>query len=77
MAALEWMAGKWIVRVHQSGGYQTAMFDEQATVGNRAYSLKKQGDSWILVRVINDVDDRYRVFNSADAAKQQAEAWEQ
>jgi hypothetical protein len=76
MAALTWITGKWVVRVHQSGGSQRVTFDEQATVGNRAYSIKKQGDSWVLIRVIDDVDDRYRVFGSADAAKQQAESWE-
>ena len=76
MTALRWMEGKWVVRVHQSGGSQRVSFDEQATVANRAYGIKNQGDSWVLIRVIDDVDDRYRVFGSADAAKQQAEAWE-
>jgi hypothetical protein len=76
MAALTWITGKWVVRVHQSGGSQKATFDEQATVDSRAYSIKKQGDSWVLIRVIDDVDDRYRVFSSADAAKQKAESWE-
>jgi hypothetical protein len=76
MAALRWIEGKWVVRVHQSGGFQRVTFDEQATVGNRAYSIKQQGDSWVLIRAVDDLDDRYRVFGSADAAKQQAEAWE-
>jgi hypothetical protein len=76
MTALRWMEGKWVVGVHQSGGFQRA-FDEQATVDNRAYSIKQQGASWVLVRAVDDVDDRYGVFGSADAAKQQAEASEQ
>jgi hypothetical protein len=53
------------------------MFDEQATVSNRVYSIKQQGDSWVVIRAINDVDDRYHVFDSKDAAKRQAEEWEQ
>lgn len=76
MASLTWTAGKWVVRVHQSGGTQRVTFDEQATVGDRVYSIKQQGDSWVLVRAIDDVDDRYRVFDSVSAAKQQVEAWE-
>jgi hypothetical protein len=76
MTALRWMEGKWVVGVHQSGGFQRVTFDEQATVDNRAYSIKQQGASWVLVRAVDDVDDRYGVFGSADAAKQQAEAWE-
>lgn len=76
MTALAWTAGKWVVRVHQSGGTQSVTFDEQAVVGERAYCIKQQGDSWVLIRAVDDVDDRYGVFNSADAAKKQAEAWE-
>jgi hypothetical protein len=76
MTALRWIEGKWVVRVHQSGGFQRVTFDEQATVDNRAYSIKQQGASWVLVRAVDDLDDRYGVFRSADAAKQQAEAWE-
>jgi hypothetical protein len=45
MTALRWIEGKWVVRVHQSGGLQRVTFDEQATVGNRAYSIKQQGAS--------------------------------
>ena len=52
-------------------------FDEQAAIGNRVYSIKQQGDSWVVIRAVNDVDDRYRVFDSMDAAKRQAEEWEQ
>ena len=37
MTALRWMEGKWVVGVHQSGGFQRVTFDEQATVDNRAY----------------------------------------
>jgi hypothetical protein len=52
-------------------------FDEQATISNRVYSIKQQGDSWVVIRTVNDVDDRYHVFDSMDAAKRQAEEWEQ
>ena len=76
MAALTWIEGNWVVRVHQSGGSQRVTFDEQATVGNRAYSIKQQGASWVLMRAVDDVDDRYCVLGSADAAKQQADVWE-
>lgn len=76
MAALAWTAGKWVVRVHQSGGFQSVTFDEQATVGDRVYSIKQQGGSWVLIRAIDDIDDRYRVFPSNAAAKQQVETWE-
>jgi hypothetical protein len=66
-----------LVRVHQSGGSQSVTFDLQATIGNRVYSIKQQGDSWVVIRAVNDVDDRYDVFDSMDAAKRQAEEWEQ
>jgi hypothetical protein len=52
-------------------------FDEQATIGNRVYSIKQQGDSGVVIRAVNDVDDHYHVFDSMDAAKRQAEEWEQ
>ena len=77
MTALTWTVGSWLVRVHQSGGSQSVKFDEQAAIGNRVYSIKQQGDSWVVIRAVNDVDDRYRVFDSMDAAKRQAEEWEQ
>ena len=77
MTALTWTVGSWLVRVHQSGGSQSVTFDEQATIGNRVYSIKQQGDSWVVIRAVNDVDDRYHVFDSMDAAKRQAEEWEQ
>jgi len=77
MTTLTWTVGSWLVRVHQSGGSQSVKFDEQAAIGNRVYSIKQQGDSWVVIRAVNDVDDRYRVFDSMDAAKRQAEEWEQ
>jgi hypothetical protein len=77
MTALQWTVGNWLVRVHQSGGSQRVTFDEQATIGNRVYSIKQQGDSWVVIRAVDDVDDRYQVFDSIDAAKRQAEEWEQ
>jgi hypothetical protein len=77
MTALTWAVGSWLVRVHQSGGSQSVTFDEQATIGNRVYCIKQQGDSWVVIRAVNDVDDRYHVFDSMDAAKRQAEEWEQ
>ena len=77
MTALRWTAGSWVVRVHQSGGSQRVTFDEQATIGNRVYAIKQQGGSWVVIRAVNNVDDRYHVFDSMDAAKQQAEKWEQ
>ena len=77
MTALTWTAGNWVVRVHQSGGSQRVTFDEQATINNRVYSIKRQGDSWVVIRAVDDVDDRYHVSDSMDAAKRQAEAWEQ
>ncbi len=77
MTALTWTMGSWVVRVHQSGGSQSVTFDEQATIGNRVYSIKQQGNSWVVIRAVNDVDDRYHVFNSMEAAKRQAEEWEQ
>ena len=52
-------------------------FDEQATIGNSVYSIKQQGDSWVVIRAVNEVDDRYHVFDSMDAAKRQAEEWAQ
>jgi hypothetical protein len=52
-------------------------FDEQATIGNRVYSIKQQGDSGVVIRAVNDVDDHYHVFDSMDAAERQAEEWEQ
>jgi hypothetical protein len=77
MTALIWNVGSWVVRVHQSGGSQRVTFDEQAMIGNRVYSIKRQGHSWVVIRAVNDVDDRYHVFDSLDAAKRQAEKWEQ
>jgi hypothetical protein len=77
MTALTWTAGNWLVRVHQSGGSQRVIFDEQATIANRVYSIKQQGDSWVVIRAVNGVDDRYRVLDSMVAAKRQAEVWEQ
>ena len=77
MTALTWTVGSWLVRVHQSGGSQSVTFDEQATISNRVYSIKRQGDSWVVIRAVDDVDDRYHVSDSMDAAKRQAEAWEQ
>lgn len=77
MAALTWTVGSWVVRVHQSGGSQSVTFDEQATIGNRVYSIKQQGDSWVVIRTVNGADDRYRVLDSIEAAKRQAEVWEQ
>jgi hypothetical protein len=77
MTALTWTVGSWVVRVHQSGGSQSVTFDEQAMIGNRVYSIKQQGDSWVVIRTVNGADDRYRVLDSMDAAKQQAEVWEQ
>jgi hypothetical protein len=77
MTTLTWTAGRWLVRVHQSGGSQSVTFDEQATIGNRVYSIKQQGHSWVVIRAVDDVDDRYHVFDSMGAAKRQAEKWEQ
>jgi hypothetical protein len=77
MRALTWTVGSWLVRIHQSGGSQSVTFDEQATISNRVYAIKQQGDSWVVIRAVNDVDDRYRVFDSMDGAKRQAEEWEQ
>ncbi len=77
MTALIWTVGSWPVRVHQSGGSQSVMFDAQATISNRVYSIKQQGHSWVVIRAVNEVDDRYHVFDSMDAAKRQAEEWEQ
>ena len=76
MTALTWTLGSWLVRVHQSGGSQRVTFDEQAKIGNRVYSIKQQGDSWVLIRTVNGADVRYRVFDSMDGAKRQAEVWE-
>lgn len=76
MRALEWAVGSWVVQVHRSGGSQRVTFDEQARIANRAYCIKHQGGSWVLIRAVNDVDDRYHVSDSADAAKRQAEEWE-
>lgn len=76
MRALEWAVGSWVVQVHRSGGSQRVTFDEQARIANRAYCIKHQGGSWVLIRAVNDVDDRYYVSDSADAAKRQAEEWE-
>jgi hypothetical protein len=76
MTALTWAAGNWVVRVHQSGGSQSVTFDEQARMGDHVYSIKQQGNSWVIIRAIDDVDDRYHVFDSVDAAKRQAEEWE-
>jgi transcription elongation factor Elf1 len=56
---------------------QGVTFDEQATIGNRVCSIKQQGHSWVVIRAINDIDDRYHVFDSIGAAKRQAEEWEQ
>ena len=77
MTALTWTVGSWVVRVHQSGGSQSVMFDAQAMIGNHVYSIKQQGHSWVVIRAVSDVGDRYRVFDSMDAAKRQAEEWEQ
>ncbi len=77
MTALTWTVGSWLVRVHQSGGFQSVTFDEQAMMGNRVYSIKQQGHSWVVIRAVNGVDDRYHVFDSMGAAKRQAEEWEQ
>ncbi|MDT5357495.1 MAG: hypothetical protein QOJ56_6027 [Mycobacterium sp.] len=77
MTALAWTAGSWVVRVHQSGGSQSVTFDEQARIGDRVYSIKQQGASWVVIRAIDDVDDRYHVFDSMHAARRQAEEWEQ
>jgi hypothetical protein len=77
MTALTWTVGSSVVQVHQSGGSHSVIFDEQATIGNRVYSIKHQGHSWVVIGAVNDVDDRYRVFDSVDAAKRQAEEWEQ
>jgi hypothetical protein len=77
MTALTWTVGSWLVRVHQSGGSQRVTFDEQATIGNREYSIKQQGDSWVVIRTVNGADDCYRVLDSMDGAKRQAEVWEQ
>jgi hypothetical protein len=76
MTALSWAVGNWVVRVHQSGGSQSVAFDEQARMGDCVYSIKQQGNSWVIIRAIDDIDDRYRVFDSMDAAKRQAEEWE-
>ncbi len=76
MTALTWTMGSWVVRVHQSGGSQSVTFDEQAMMGNRVYSIKQQGHSWVVIRAVNGVDDRYHVFDSMRAAKRQAEEWE-
>jgi hypothetical protein len=76
MTALTWTVGNWLVRVHQSGGSQRVTFDEQATIGNRVYCIKQQGDSWVVIRAVNDIDDHYHVFDSMDAAKRQAEEWQ-
>ena len=77
MTALTWTAGDWVVRVHLSGGSQSVTFDEQARMGDHVYSIKQQGRSWVIIRAIDDVDDRYHVFDSVDAAKRQADEWEQ
>jgi hypothetical protein len=77
MTALTWTVGNWVAQVHQSGGSQSVMFDQRATIGNRVYSIKQQGHSWVLIGAVNDVDDRYRIFDSVDAAKRQAEKWDQ
>jgi hypothetical protein len=76
MTALTWTVGSWLVRVHQSGGSHSATFDEQAMIGNRVYSIKQQGHSLVVIRAVNEVDDRFHVFDSMGAAKRQAEEWE-
>jgi len=77
MTALTWTSGEWVIRVHPSGGHQRVTFDEQARIGKRAYAIKQQGDSCVLIRTVDDVDDRYHVCHSVEAAKRQAEVWEQ
>jgi hypothetical protein len=76
MTPLTWTPGNWLVQVHQSGGSQSVTFDLQATISNRVYSIKRQGDSWVVIRAVDDVDDRYHVSDSMEAAKRQAEEWE-
>jgi hypothetical protein len=79
MTALTWTVGSWVVGAHLSDGYHRFTFDEQATVANRVYSIKRQGDKWIVIRKLDYVHDQdhWRAYDSEDAAKRQAEQWEQ
>ena len=75
---LLWTVGKRVVRVSRAHGHaESVTYDEHAEIDHRVYVIKNQDDgSWVVVKVVDDVEVDYAIRDSEDAAKQQAEDWE-